>query len=74
MRFFSEAETWAVNREWNDAYRSRLDALRVQITQENAMKRALEEKEHERAEKEHAQRELELLRGRLRARGIDPAG
>jgi hypothetical protein len=63
-----------VNREWNDAYRSRLDALRVQITQENAMKRALEEKEHERAEKEHAQRELELPRKRLRARGIDPDG
>jgi hypothetical protein len=84
-----------VNRGWNDAYRSRRDALRVQITQDNAMKRALEgearalegeareraeketeraEKERERAERQRAQGEVETLRERLRALGVDPDG
>jgi hypothetical protein len=89
MRFFSEAKTWAevpdeirhpalesamsvlhefqVNGGWNDAYRSRRDALRVQITQDNALKRALEGEAR-------AQREVETLRERLRALGIDPEG
>ena len=68
-----------VNRNWNDAYRSRLDALRVQITQETAMKEAIEEKNaaiEERTaaieEKERAEREVAVLRERLRAHGIDP--
>jgi hypothetical protein len=91
-----------VNRGWNDAYRSRRDALRVQITQDNAMKRALEgearalegearalereardraeketeraEKDRERADRQRAQGEVETLRERLRALGIDPEG
>lgn len=68
-----------MNREWNDAYRPRLDALRVQLTQQSAMARALaeiedgrRELEKERREKENERREKERLRARLRALGVDP--
>jgi predicted transposase/invertase (TIGR01784 family) len=68
-----------VNAARNDLYRSRLDALSVQATQEAAMaealaakEQALAAKEEERAAKEEALGRVERLRERLRAAGIDP--
>ncbi|MES2644080.1 MAG: hypothetical protein V4850_31630 [Myxococcota bacterium] len=61
-----------VNRDWNDAYRSRLDALRVQLTQQSALARAEAERDREREEKERQHQENQRLRERLRALGVDP--
>lgn len=68
-----------VNAARNDLYRSRLDALSVQATQEAAMAEALAgkeqervAKEQERAAKEEALARVERLRERLRAAGMDP--
>jgi predicted transposase/invertase (TIGR01784 family) len=48
------------NRNWNDAYRSRLDALRVKITQETTLAAAIAERDAERQEKDRERHEKEL--------------
>jgi hypothetical protein len=61
----SVLETFKTNRDWNETYRSRLDAERVRITEKRAREeaeRALDEALRAREKTEHAREEAERAR------------